>query len=312
MALVNSANLDVANTALVTSVNAIFEKIAPGSFSQWCDVIPASGTSIEVPVVDGLPQVREWIGPKQYIDLRAYTLNVDRRKWEATFSLPRTLVDGDKSGVLTQRISAFAGRAATAYDFVMYDALIDNTLLTYDGQALLANSHPNVNGTTADNLTTSALTFAELRTGIETLEDLTDEGGEPLLMSPSLLVVGPELKRLGHELTGSFRPVAMKNDGVLDGTSSIVAATGFDNFDGGQLGLLVSPRIRNSEWLVMDVSKPGLRPFILGEFRKPEIVALTDMRDLPRFESDEYRWSLEFDASPVPAAWQCAYGSVTA
>lgn len=314
MSLVNKSNLDVANTAIITAVNSVFDGITEKPFQQFTTVTPAEGTSVDIVVVDGLPRPREWVSgsAKQYHSLRAYKKNIARRKWEATFELDRIDLDGDKSGVVGQRAAAFAQRQGSAYDQVVTEALLANSITSYNGQPLLSNSHPNVNGSTYDNLTTSALSHAEFKTAMQTMELWTDENGEPLQCYGTTLMVGPANRQKAMEVTGSNRLVAVSNAGAQDATSNVVAAGLLENYIGGSVQVIVNPLFRSgAQWFLFDLSK-SVKPFGLAEWRKPEIISQLDMNSPSRFELDVYRWSLEFDASPYPLAPQYAYGSVTA
>jgi len=306
------SNLAVANATVNETIGRIFSQGLPGSFQEWTQTIPCEGNSLELVVVDGVPRVREWLGSKQSKSLRAYKKSVSRRRWEATLSLSRATLDGDKSGAVGQRIADFGARVSRMPDDIMYSALLANAITGYDGQALLANSHPNVNGTTYDNLTTSGLSHAEWKTAVNTMEECTDESGEPLGMYPTHLICGPDSRRVAMEIAGPTRLVAVSNAGVENATSSVVAAGQYENYLGQSINVIISPRIRGAEWFAMDLGKPGLRPYFLAEFRKPELISMTDMNSHQRFFLDEYLWSMEADLSPVPAAYQCSYGSVSA
>lgn len=113
------------------------------------------------------------------------------------------------------------------------------------------------------------------------------------------------------EVTGSNRPSPFNSSGAQDASSSVVAVHSFENYIGGSCQVIVSPRITGNEWFLFDLSKP-VKPWLLAEFRAPVAHSQTDPLSDARFELDEYRWSIEADASPIPGAWQLAYGSVTA
>lgn len=310
--LIGQTNLDVANTSINTAVGKIFNALGQTVYRDLFAVLPAAGTSMDFVVVDGLPQVRELIGPIEHKNLRASKKNVALRKWEATFDLPRELVEKDQSGVVGQRVSAFSARLETMPDKIAWDAILANSITGYDGQAALSDAHPNVNGTTADNLSTAAFSFAEFRAGQEAAGDLTDENGEPLDVNLRTIIVGEELRRTALEIAGPMRPVAMKNDGTLDGTSSIVAATGFENYDGQNCRVIVWKRMRNSEWLLADTASGDLKPWAFVEFEKFRLISqLTEASDSV-YERETYSWSARGYYSPVPMAWQKIYGSVTA
>lgn len=309
--LVNQSNLAAANTTFETTVNDIFSGTAPGTHTAFTEVVPADGTSIEIVVAADLSAPREWIGSKQFADMRAYKKNVELRKWERSISLPRTQVDGDKTGVVGKRLADFARGTADLYDRIVYDALIANAITGFDGSALLADAHANqVTGATADNLATAALDFPLFRTAMDALEQMKTLGGEPMGIYGNTIVVGSLLRRVAMEVTGSNRPAPVANNGALD-TGTIVAVHTFENYLGGSVNVIVTPRITGNEWFLFDLSK-STKPMLLAEFRKPTAVSQTSPESDSRFENDEYRWSLECDASPCPGAWQLAYGSVSA
>lgn len=311
MALVNKTNLDVVNTSLYAAVNGVFENPLPGSYSLYSDVFNAEGDSYDIVVVDGLPTLREWTGAKQYQDAQAYRKNIPLKKYEATFELQRTTVEYDKSGVVGRRINAFAKNLERSYDKICMDFLIANATTGYDGSNLLADAHA-VGSSTFDNLTTAAISNAEILTAQQYFESLTDIAGEPLGMYPTHIVCGHRQRRIAMELTGSTRLTAINTSGAQDATSSVVAIGAYENYIGGSLQVVVSPRITGNQWFMMDLSKPGLRPVAFGIFRQAQVIAVTDMASASRFENDVYKWSLELDAAPGPAAWQTIYGSVTA
>lgn len=310
--LVNQSNLAAANTTFDAAVSQIFSGRPPGCYQEFTTVRPAQGTSYELVVAAHLSSVREWIGAKQYNDARAYNKNIPLRKWESTISLPRVQVDGDKTGVVGQMLSDFVAEQGDVYDKIVLDALIANTVTGYDGSALLADTHAHqATGATADNLSTSALSFAEFRTAMDALEQMKTLGGEPLNTFGTHILCGSLTRRTAQEVTGSNRPAAIGNTGTVDATSSVVAVHSFENYIGGQCQVIISNRITGNEWFLFDLKKV-VKPMMLAEFRKPTAVSQTAPESDARFENDEYRWSLECDVSPFPGPWQTAYGSVTA
>src|SRR5690349_21156432 len=107
MGITQQTNLDVANTTVTTAVNSIFKPDTAETWKQYTAPIQCAGTSLEIVVVDGLPRVRERIGPLQHKHLRAYRKNLTYRSWEATYDLPAIMVEQDQSGAVGQRISEF-------------------------------------------------------------------------------------------------------------------------------------------------------------------------------------------------------------
>lgn len=313
MGLVNKTNLDVANTAITTGVQKMFDKRPPGTYQLVTEDVACTGTSFDIVAVDGGGAIREWLGAKVYNDFTAFRANFRLKKWETSFELERIDIENDNSGVVGMRVNNFLAGLEKVPDKIIWDFFVTNTVTGYDGQALLSDTH-TVGSSTFDNLTTAALSPAEIKTGVARMESFTDAAGEPLGMMPTHIIVGPAQRRQAMEYTGSTRIVPVKNDGTLDATGSAIAAGQFENYVGGSMTVVVNPRFgaTNLYWLMCDLSKPGLKPFQLGTFRKPTAYAQLDMLDTPRFENDVFRWSIEADMTPAPMCWATCYGSVSA
>lgn len=312
MGLTNGASLDAANTAFNTAVSNIFSNTVPSIFQIFTDTFEAEGESVEILVIDGLPRFRRWGnqgGAKQTHDLRSYSRNYPIEQWEATFSLPGTKVRGDKTGIVGQRVGEFSGEIPSMLEEVVIDALVANPTC-YDGVSLLNSSHPNVaTGGTADNISTSALSFSEYDTAKQALKEMADEKGKYLGLVPTHLLVGTAQERVAMEVTGSDRPYSVGTAGALN-TGGIGAVT-LPNYYGGDCNVLVTPYITGNEWFLMCLNKP-VKPFGLAMFRSSTFIPQEELTSPARFNRDTYVWSIEADMTPVPQAWQCIYGSVTA
>lgn len=308
--VLNKANLDAANTAFETAANGIFSNGVPGVWSQFTNKKTHEGTSAELIVVDGVPQAREWLGAKQVKQLRAYKKNLPLRPWEATISVPVDQINGDRTGAVAARVADFARSTSAMYDKIMLDMLIANTVTGYDGVALLSNSHPNVNGTTWDNLEAAALTMALFKTAVNSMRAVMNEGGEPLGMSPTHLLVGPDQEEMGKICTGSDKIFGTDNAGAIGGT--VINSAVLRNYIGGSVNLIISERITGNEWFLMDLSKGEQKPLYLAEFQPPTTVIKDADDDDNVFFDDEAIFGIVAKASPCPLNWQCIHGSVTA
>ena len=305
------ANLKAAQTTFITEANSIFSGGVPGVWDQFTTKVSASGTSVDLLITDGVPQVREWQGSKQFKQLRSYKLTKAIRPWEASLTLKIDEINGDMSGVVSQRLADLARSTSTIYDKIMVAELITNPTC-YDGVSLLSNSHVNVTTGTTDNLTTSALSFAEYKTARDAIRSMTNEVGEPMGLLPTHILVGPAQERIGMEVTGSDRPVAISADGTQDEGANGVAAVTLTNYIGGDITLMVSDRITGNEWFCMDLSKGGAKPMFLAEFQAPTAVTLDQPTDANVFNNDEALFSITAKATPMAGNWRTIYGSVSA
>jgi phage major head subunit gpT-like protein len=313
MGITGQTNLAAANTAFTTAVSNVLDGSSEATYQQWVETHEAEGTSVEVLVADGVPLMREWVGAKQFHDIRIYRANYPAKQWEGSFALPGLALRGDKTGLLAKKVGGFAARLEMGIEKIMCDTFMSNSLLCYDGVALLSDSHVNVGtGGTSDNLSTSALSFSEFKTAFQGIREMADENGKFLGLRPTHLLVGTAQERIAQEVTGSMRPVPAKNDGTFDGTSSIVSAPLLQNYLGGSVQVIVTPFITGNQWALMALNVPGVKPFGLATYRAGQVIPMDQDNDPARYQNDEYQYSLELDATPYPMAWQCIYGSVTA
>jgi phage major head subunit gpT-like protein len=308
MALVNKANLDAANRAFYTKISETIGSRPPGTYQEFTDVVPVTGTNADIVVSETDVAVREWVGAKQHGHVKVYRKNYPLRKWEKTLDIEVDEYNGDNLGVVVDRINKFVEDRVGIYDKIVASELLANPV-GYDDVSLLNDSHPNqVSGATADNKG-AALSFAEYKAGREALWGMKSEDGEPLNVRPTHLMVGPTLERLGMEVTGSDRPIAVSNAGALDASSDVVAAVTVPHYTGGGVTLVVNPRITDGSWFMMDLSRAA-KPMVLFEFQAPEGVALTDATDINVFERDEFTYSVTAKATPAAGDWHLVYGYI--
>ena len=307
--ITNDAALDAANTAFETAANSIFSGTVPGVWSQFTTLRPQTGKFAELDIVDGIPQFREWIGSRQRKGLRAYSLNAPIRKWEMTLGIPVDDINGDKTGVVADRLSDFAGRGAVAYDQILVPELLSNPV-GYDEVGLFAATHGRGNSLAdQNNIVTGALNYAAYRTARSTMRQFTDYYGEPIGILPTHLMVGPEQEEVAMQVTGSDKLVGIDASGDLGGT--IVDAGMLRNYIGGDANVIVSDRISGNEWCTFDLSKGAAKPMYAAEFLAPRTDILDDPTSENVFYRDEIIYGITAKLTPMAMAWQTAYGNPT-
>lgn len=311
-AVINKTNLAVINTAFYTAINEAFSGKTQTQYELFTHKMAASGTSVDVVVVDGEPTVREWLGERVFHDLTAFRRNYPVRTYEKSLRIPVDEINGDQGGVIAQRVTDFVKSAAFAYDDIVISELVSNPT-GYDGTTLLSNSHGSVGGSgTTDNLETAAVTFALANTANDAVKQMKSIYGEPIEGAVTHLMVGTAQERIGMEITGSDRPVVMGSTGTQDAGSAGQSSVLLKNYIGGKWGLIVSPRITGNEWFAMNLSAGSRKPMVLAEFAKPSGVLFDKPTDACVAYNDEVHALLTFKCAPIPGDWHTIYGSVTA
>lgn len=315
--IINQDVLDAANLA----ARAVFDEIftGPGTrlFEVFTETMPTDVKVNEIDILETMPIIRKWVGPKEFAGIRASYLRAVIEAWERSIEIDRLDFTADKMGMIAKRLSAFAGATARDYDKICTDELLRNSIC-YDGVALFSTAHPRgPNGTNQSNVTNSAFAVDTLEAAMVAGASLRDQNGESLGVAYDTLMVGPKLAKLARELTQSTeRVIAVNASGVESGTR--VAATtipnkaGLEIYGGGMLTLVINPRLvgdYDDHWYLQD-TQLGPRPLHLYELRAPELIDQADMEDEARFNLDKLRWSIEADVVPAPGAWQTAYAGI--
>lgn len=316
----NRANLDEANAVAqalfdqaVNGPNKVTSELFTQTFSDGSDYS-------EVVFASSLAGIREWSGDKEFSSLEAFNLAVRLKSYEASLSIPRLKVDYDKTGATEKALAAFAAKAAGFKDKIIFDSLTSNSGLGpvgFDGTNLISTTHAMGGQTSVSNKTTSALSFSTYDTAFQAMSVFKGADSEPLGITPTHLVCGPKLKKTALEIAGGAdRVVSVKNTGAFfdEGTTSasIVGAASRMNVFQGEITVVIWDRLTGTQddyWYLMDLSK-GDMPMLLKEERPLELISQTEMDHDGRFNTDDYRWSIEGDLAPAAGAYPLIYGGI--
>ncbi|AKF08883.1 Mu-like prophage major head subunit gpT family protein [Sandaracinus amylolyticus] len=303
-----SSKYAAANTAFIASFEALFGRPGQVLSDLICEKVPVSGMTLEAPFLGSGSTVREWVGSKRFEDLRAHGKSYPVKPYEKSIRLPALQVRHDTTGAIGRAIAREMGGAVAGYfEKPVFDMLYSNPS-GFDGVALISGSHPyGAAGATQSNTTSNALSHSSFRAGIQAMQSWTMGNGEPLEMSPTHLVVGVDNEAIALEIAGIDKPVGVAGDGSLDSGTRVAAVT-IRNVYEGRVTVVVSPRVRSGCWYLMDLSKPGLRPLVLGEARAPTPIPLDDEKTYSRFYRDEWVGSVEADFALGAGLWPTIYG----
>lgn len=321
MALKSTSNLAVANTVAQEKFQTLFNRPSDGVAAALVDTYSTGALTDENIMISFLNGVREWVGAKEYGNLEAFRQTVTLKTWEFTFSLPRKFVDYDGSGAVGRVISqALEQIRRNSDDKILFEALISNTgagPTGVDGVSLLSTAHV-LGSNTFSNKGSAALTFGAYDTAVQAMMGYGALNGEPLGIFPTHMIVGPKLRKTAMDITGAnTRVVHVRNDGTFSEEGSVagtaeVGATNRNNVFQGEVTLIIWDRLvgtYDDYWYLLDLSK-GQFPLLMKNERDWQLIALTDIDDPPRFNRDEYVWSIEADKAAAAGAWPTIYASI--
>lgn len=221
--------------------------------------ITIEGDTARFPFLGDMPRFQRWIDERKQRTVKnnSYSLQITD-PWEDTVTFKRTAMSADMTGQLRLRARDMGKAVVQNRLHEAINALISGTATTnygacYDGQAFFYDSHATVavdlTAGTGDNNTTGALTAANLKTWIQTMQLFTSDQGNPLGCLPTHILVGPQNRWAAQELTMS--PIQ-----VLAGASS-----DYTNVLQHIVTPLVSEWITGTQVYLLDLSK-AVKPII--------------------------------------------------
>lgn len=299
-----------ANTAFLAKGEEVFSRPKEALYGLYTETVACDGQHLEIDAIGPSPVVAEIVGSRRFGSMRAYARRERVKRYgPAAIERPRLAVDKDKSGLESKFLSDYLSASASFFEAPVTAFLFTNPT-GIDGVSLLNDSHPYAyGGSTWDNKSANALSPSEFDTAISAISGLRLESGEPAGFFPTHLMVGPALRKMAHDLcVADLRPFPMAATG-LEAYSSALAPTAIPNFMKGQIQVIVNPRFANgtndSDWLLMDLSRPGAKPIIVGEAIAPQANVVDDPKSEPMIQRSAYQYYIEGQAA---LAGFCPFG----
>jgi phage major head subunit gpT-like protein len=140
--LINAANLDLVYKGFKGVYSDAYLK-AEVNWEKIAMAVASSGSEEAYGWIGQFPQLREWIGPRHVLGLRAHGFTIKNRKFESTVSVPRDNISDDKVGVFKPAFSEMGHLAKTHPEeliFALLAAGFDTTC--FDGQNFFDTDHP--------------------------------------------------------------------------------------------------------------------------------------------------------------------------
>jgi phage major head subunit gpT-like protein len=301
------------NTTFELMADELFKEKLPGNYELYTDIMPTTTETMEMDWIGETPLMREWLGAKIIEGMRSYLHTLILSSYEATTSVRRKSITYGRVPAIQKRLGQFLQQQAGVYNYGSIAKLITNPT-GYDGVSIFSASHPfAADGGTFSNYSTNSLTEANYETARIAMQSYKTEKGRDFEIVPDTIIVGPALEGNAKRLFKAEDRLVVVDQSGSEATSFVVAAGRKSNIWQGELQVVVEPRLTGSYayyWILLDTSKPGIKPVIIMEGRKPEPLYLTDMSDPERFWFDRYVYSVEGDFSFNAGFWQTAYGNL--
>lgn len=254
-----------------------------------------SGTSDENYTWLGtLPEMREWIGGREIVNLLAHTYNIKNKHFERTVSVSVTDIEDDKIGVYKPMIQSLAEIAKKHPDRLVFSlfpkAFTENG---YDKVPFISENHPS--GTKKgkqSNKMTAKLTLKSYGDARSKMMSFFGENGEPLYITPDTLVVSPQNEAMARRI--------LQGDEINNETNI---------FKGTAEVLVVPELIYNPEMWFLLCTKKAIKPFIFQNRKKPQFVTKDSLTDDNVFYNNEVIYGVDMRCNAGYGLWQLACGS---
>lgn len=288
---VSSATLNALRVTLGFQFEAAYGA-TPTWFEKLATVVPSSTRSNIYAWALATMRLREWIGPRVAQNLSEHDYTVVNKKYEGTIEVLREDIEDDNLGIYKQVTLPALAAAAKKHPDQLLAALLTANPVGWDGVALFHDSHPNFNvsgvgATTYDNLYADLdLDGDGVATMYAAMASILGEDGNPLMVTPNLLICAPQLRREAETVANSSVYV------VPHGTS-VNGSGAVENVMKGWFDVLVVPELAAAPnvWYMADTTK-SIKPFLYQDRDAAELVARDNPEDPKVFERDMFTYGV--------------------
>ena len=156
-----TAAYQVVQRDLTQHFNDRMEAMAQAPFyPQLCTLVDSKSADEKYGWLGGLPGIREWIGDRQFKQLRAANYTLTNKHWESSLEFEKNDVDDDRMGGFASQIQALADEAMFHPDELLFQVIAAGaSAACFDGQYFFDTDHSfGDSGTQSNALTYNAAT----------------------------------------------------------------------------------------------------------------------------------------------------------
>lgn len=265
----------------------------PTFWNKVAMLMPSSTRENRYPWLKLMPRMREWIGERVFNNLVARSYSIVNKPFELSLEIDRDDILDDNLGVYAPGIAMMGQQSAKWPDDRVAIALQEGTTAEcFDGQPFFDESHPvdlddPSKGTYANLFGDMELNAENYRAARANMMLINGEDGKPLGLTPSLLVVPPQLEERAKQILNAdfIAPtVGVGINGVYPQRNLLV----------GTADPVVIPEIGNEEdtWYLFDATKP-IKAIIWQLRQAPVMTALTSPTDVNVFLEKKFLYGTD-------------------
>lgn len=280
--------------------DARYQKAYAAHIPYWDKFAELAPSGTETTIYNWIaqfPKMRKWVGEKVMNNLKARAYPLTNEDWENTYWVDRNKLADDLIGVFDRAPEMQAEVAARWPEDLVTTALINGTTaLGFDGQFFFDTDHPvdvddSSLGTYSNLNATSALTATTYATAKAQMRSYKGEGGVPLQVMPTILMVGPALEQKAKEVAGATNIVQVVKN--IAGTENVAAAA-TSNVWVGDTTVIVNERLVDDTalcWYLLSTNR--IKPFVFQQREAPHRIPLMDPSNPLVFNQRKFAFSVE-------------------
>ena len=211
-------------------------------YPQICTVVPSDGADEEYGILGNVPAVREWIGDRQFANLRGAKWTIENKKWEVSVAIEKDNIDDDRLGMYVPVLEQLGRRAMTHPDKLLFDLVnAGESTACLDGQFFYDTDHAwGDSGNQSNDLTYNAtdhtaVTATEFKAAynaaVKAMMEFVDDAGELLndhIWDPTqqlVVVCSHALQQTAHDaLTVAINATGGENKVITERPRIITSA----------------------------------------------------------------------------------------
>jgi phage major head subunit gpT-like protein len=297
-----SANL-ITSRAVIGSFYAALEQGDAGWVNDLSFKVNSNQASEQYAWLGMAPAMREWLGGRNAVDLRAFSYSLANKEHEATLEVTVPELRRDKSGQLQVRIGELADRVMS-YPAKLMSTLIEAAESTtcYDGQYFFDTDHSEGSSGTQDNDITydgsNTLSVDEMRAAIinsvKQILGFKDDRGEPMNENARNFAVMVPLTYWQQAIEAVSLPT------VAAGGANVIP-----NLPGFNIRVIPNVRLTWTTKMATFRTDGRVKPFILQEEMPMSIKAVAEGSEL-EFNENKHRYGVDWSGNVGYGYWQHA------
>lgn len=216
MSYSSKRNPNVVKTALDDVFNPVFSEMGMPGHASAMDGLVFKQDSVDnsAVIMELFAGSGAWKSRTEEQDVNQASPKIGDQKtfsvtnWANSIDIPKNFFDDNMHGAYEKMVRDFALKARYTRDYEAFklyrDAFNGTYYTTHDGVALISDSHTTLgSGETVDNKLTGALSYDNLNTAIQMLQEQKSQDGTIIGHTPDVLLVPPALRSLAERIVYS-------------------------------------------------------------------------------------------------------------